>query len=74
MIIFTLDSILVKLLSIFTFSWIFKRTHYRGKIRHTFFAFWGTGEEAKLFQGKKDTIGEQAREHKKTHFRFLGNR
>ena len=47
----------------------------RGDIRHiTNFRFWRTVEEAKLFQGNKDTIGEQAREHKKTNFRFLGNR
>ena len=42
-------------------------------IKHIF-TFGGTGEEAKLFQGNKDTIGEQASEHKKTSFRFWGNR
>ena len=36
------------------------------------FDFWGTGEEAKLFQGSKDTVGEQAREHKKTNFQYGG--
>ena len=57
------------------FRGFFQRTYNRGDIRHiTNFRFWRTVEEAKLFQGNKDTIWEQAREHKKTNFRFLGNR